>query len=141
MEKEAQKESFYRSQVQSLLKKHGPSIHHRPSTSSASDPSALLDQYRSEQRLIDRIVSNERTAFAYGLALSGVVFASVRFGPRYLAKKIGGREKERAMKEAEEAAKEAGTAWMQKGIGALILLYKFIGCLSIGSLLMIGIIV
>ena len=55
------------------------------------------------------------------MALSGIVFASVRFGPRWMAIKIGGREKERAMKEAEEAARKAGTAWMSKGLRELML--------------------
>lgn len=115
-EKEILKESTYRAQVQNLLLKYAPTF---TSDLPTRDPS-ITKQYAAEQKLVDRIVSNERTAFAYGIALSGVVFASVRFGPRWLAVKIGGKEKERAMKEAEEMAKKAGTAWIQKGLGELL---------------------
>lgn len=119
MEKEALKESTYRSQVQSLLQKHAPTFLSNPPES--TNDHTKHQYYAQEQKLVDRIVSNERTAFAYGVALSGIVFASVRFGPRWMAIKIGGREKERAMKEAEEAARKAGTAWMSKGLRELML--------------------
>eukprot|EP00804_Cyclotella_cryptica_P026477 CCRYP_008124-RA/>CCRYP_008124-RA protein AED:0.55 eAED:0.55 QI:0/0/0/1/1/1/2/0/69 len=56
----------------------------------------------------------------YGIALSGIVFASVRFSPRYLVVKIGGKEKERVMKEAEEVAMKEGTAWMHKGAALIV---------------------
>ena len=91
-----EQELQYRNKVQTLLRKHASFIHHRPSSADESPSSETMQQYAPEQRLVDRIVSNERTAFMYGIALSGIVFASVRFGPRYLAVKIGGREKERA---------------------------------------------
>lgn len=68
----------------------------------------------------------------YGVALSGIVFASVRFGPRYLAVKIGGREKERAMKEADEVARREGTAWIQKGAGESLLYCVGSFCLFFG---------
>jgi hypothetical protein len=110
IEDEALKESIYRTQVQSLLQKHAPTFLSDPPSQESSQ------QYKSEQALVDKIVANERTALAYGVALSGVVFASVRFGPRWLAVRIGGKDKERAMREAEEEARKAGTAWIQKGL-------------------------
>ncbi|KAL3784193.1 hypothetical protein HJC23_001392 [Cyclotella cryptica] len=113
-----EKELHYRNRVQELLRKH-TSLIHRSSTEE-SNSSETNQQYAPEQRLIDRIVSNERTAFMYGIALSGIVFASVRFGPRYLAVKIGGREKERVMKEAEEVARKEGTAWIHKGAAFIV---------------------
>lgn len=116
MEKEILKESTYRAKVQNLLSKYAPTF---TSDLPTGDPS-ITKLYAAEQKLVDRIVSNERTAFAYGIALSGLVFASVRFGPRWLAVKIGGKEKERAIKEAEEMAKKAGTAWIQKGLCELM---------------------
>ena len=113
MEREVHKESTYRDKVQSLLRKHTPSfLSNSPNSSTATEQ----QQYASERKLIDRIVSNERTAFAYGIVLTGLVFTSVRFGPRWLAVRIGGKEKERAMKEADAVARKAGTAWMQKGL-------------------------
>lgn len=114
MEKEALKESAYKQQVQDLLKKHAPTFISTPEGSSIS--TELKSQYAAEQKLVDRIVRNETTAFAYGIALSGIVFSSVRFGPRWLTAKIGGKEKVKAMKEAEEVAKKAGNAWIQKGL-------------------------
>lgn len=114
MEKEALKESTYKQQVQDLLKKHAPTFISAPEDSKIS--SELKTQYAAEQKLVDRIVRNETIAFAYGIALSGIVFSSVRFGPRWLAAKIGGQEKVKAMKEAEEEAKKAGKAWIQKGL-------------------------
>ncbi|KAL3800202.1 hypothetical protein HJC23_001123 [Cyclotella cryptica] len=81
----------------------------------SNNSSEIKQQCAPELRLIERIVSNQRTAFMYGIALSGIVFASVPFSPRYLAVKIGGREKERVTKVAEEVARKEGTAWMHKG--------------------------
>ena len=120
-----ERELQYRNKVQNLLRKHAGFMHHRPSSSDGSLSSETIHQYAPEQRLIDRIVSNERTAFMYGIALSGIVFASVRFGPRYLAVKLGGKEKERAMREAEELARKEGTAWIQKGAGESV--FYFVG--------------
>lgn len=114
MEKEALKESTYRAQVQSLLRKHTPTFISTPTDTKLNND--LSKQYQAEQALINRIVANETTAFMYGIALSGVVFASVRFGPRWLTRKIGGVEKEKAMRDAEEKARKAGNAWIQKGL-------------------------
>lgn len=58
-------------------------------------------------------MTNERSAFLCGIALSGLVFASVRFGPRFLAIKIN-PDKERLLKEADDIAKKANTRWIQK---------------------------
>ncbi|KAK1736759.1 hypothetical protein QTG54_012781 [Skeletonema marinoi] len=122
MEKELLKESLYKNRVQEILRKHKgflSSSYNEDVANEGDDIELLKKQYSSERKIIDGIISNERSAFLSGLALSGVVFASVRFGPRYLAVKLGGIEKARALKEADDAARKAGTRWIQQGVSFL----------------------
>ncbi len=121
MEKELLKENLYKNKVQEILRKHkgflSSSYDHHPDGTKAKDGDnvdLIKKQYAAERSIIDRIVSNERSAFLSGIVLSGIVFASVRFGPRYLAIKIGGKEKERAINEADELARKSGTRWIQQ---------------------------
>ncbi len=116
------KESLYKNRVQEVRRRHKSflSSKYNPDVAKEGDDVELpKKQYSAERSIIDRVISNERTAFMSGIALSGIVFASVRFGPRYLAVKIGGIEKARALKEADEAAKKAGTRWIQQGVSFL----------------------
>jgi hypothetical protein len=122
MEKELMKEGLYKNRVQEILRKHKgflSSSYNEDVAKEGDDIELLKKQYSSERKIIDRIISNERSAFLSGLALSGVVFASVRFGPRYLAVKLGGIEKARVLKEADDAARKAGTRWIQQGVSFL----------------------
>jgi hypothetical protein len=122
MEKELLKESLYKTKVQEILRKHQGflSRSYNPDVAKEGDDIDILKkQYSAERCIIDRIISNERSAFFSGIALSGIVFASVRYGPRYLAVKIGGVEKARKLKEADDAAKKAGTRWIQQ-IGSFL---------------------
>ena len=121
MEKELLKESLYKNRVQDILRNHKGflSNNYPDAVKEGEDIEQLKKQYSKERSIIDRVISNERSAFLSGIALSGLVFASVRFGPRYLAVKLGGAEKAKAIKEADEAAKKAGTRWMQQGFSFL----------------------
>lgn len=117
MEKELLKESLYKNQVQEILRKHKGflSSSYNPNGMKEGEVGDLIKkQYAAERSIIDRIVANERSAFLGGIALSGLVFASVRYGPRYLAVKLGGKEKERALKEADDVARKEGTRWIQQ---------------------------
>lgn len=115
-EKELMKENLYNNQVRELLKKHQGVL--QAAYNSGGDaiedgPSPVKKRYAAEGAIIERVMANERTAFLSGIALSGIVFASVRFGPRWLAIKIN-PEKARMLREADEIAEKANTRWMQK---------------------------
>jgi len=115
-EKELLKENLYLNKVQDILRKHRGFLQAGcapDELNQGEDPSLINKQYAAERAIIDRVTANERTAFLSGIALSGLVFASVRFGPRYLAVKIN-PEKERLLREADEIAKKANTRWIQQ---------------------------
>ena len=119
-EKELMKENLYRNQVQNILRKHRGILQAAYSPSSTEvvskygeDPSLIKKQYAAETAIIERVMANERSAFLCGIALSGLVFASVRYMPRYLAVRINPQNAKK-LKEADEIAEKAGTRWMQK---------------------------
>lgn len=104
-EKELLKENLYRNKVQEIL---------RESRSSLQEVVHGEDKsYAAESAIIDGVMKNERNAFLTGIALSGLVFASVRFGPRYLVVKIN-PEKAKKLAEADAIAEKANTRWIQK---------------------------
>lgn len=114
------KETKYRDRVQEILKKHRGTLQaaynatpEDGSSIDGNDPVPMKEKYAAENRIIQRVMTNERSAFLSGLALSGLVFASVRFGPRYLAVRIN-PDKARKLKEADEIAEKANTRWIQK---------------------------
>lgn len=122
-EKELLKENLHLNQLQNILRKHKGFLQaaYNPSSNElkdGEDPSLIKKQYAAESAIIDRVMANERSAFLSGLALSGLVFASVRFGPRYLIVKIN-PAKEKLLKEADDIANKANTRWMQKTVSFL----------------------
>ncbi|KAL7542659.1 hypothetical protein ACHAXR_012105 [Thalassiosira sp. AJA248-18] len=117
-EKELLKESLYRTKMREVLGKHRGILQaaYNPSPevlTDTDDPTLIKKQYAAESAIIQRVMANERAAFLSGIALSGLVFASIRFGPRYLAIKIN-PDKARILKEADEIAEKANTRWIQK---------------------------
>ncbi len=122
-EKERLKESQYLTKVYDVLRRHRGFLTNYPGSGSLNnndEDSRLKKQYASERAVFDKIAKNEVTAFASGLALSALVFTSVRFAPRYLAVKIGGKEKERALKEADEISRKSNTRWIQQTFAFLV---------------------
>ena len=118
-EKELLKENLYLNRVQEVLRNHRGFLANYPSK--AADASEdTKRQYAAEQSIISEVTANERYAFACGIAVSGIVFASVRYGPRYLASMIGGKEKARKIKEADEIAEKAKTRWIQKNVAFIV---------------------
>lgn len=118
-EKELLKENLYRNKVQNVLRKHKGFLQaaYNPSPevvlADGDDPSLIKKKYAAENSIINGVIANERSAFLCGIALSGLVFASVRFGPRYLAVKIN-PDKAKKLREADEIAEKANTRWIQK---------------------------
>lgn len=109
-EKELLKESLYKTRVQNLLRKQKDFL----LPGNDSDDSSIVErQYAAERSIVRRIVSNETSAVLCGVALSGLVFASVRYGPRRMLIWIN-PDKERLLKEADDMARKANTRWMQK---------------------------
>lgn len=109
-EKELLKENLYLNRIQEILRKSRGYLQDAV-TSEAS--SAVKEQYSTETSIIDGVIANERNAFVSGIVLSGLVFTSVRFGPRFIVTKLN-PEKARMLKEADDIAEKAGTRWMQK---------------------------
>lgn len=117
-EKELRNETKYQDRVKALLNKHRGVLQDHRSVLEKQDVddkdlSHIKKQYAAESSIIERVMANERTAFFSGIALSGLVFTTVRFGPRFLAVKIN-PEKAQKLKEADEIAEKAGTRWIQK---------------------------
>jgi len=115
-EKELLKENLYHNKVLNILRTHKGFLQFEPSPEVVKDGEnldLLKKQYAAENAIIDRVVANETSAFLSGIALSGLVFASVRFGPRYLVARIN-PDKARLLKEADEIAEKANTRWIQK---------------------------
>ena len=117
-EKELLKENLYQNRVREILTKHKGTLQaayngEAGNDDGEQDPSIRKKQYAAEGKIIERVMSNERNAFLSGIALFPIVFASVRFGPRFLAVKIN-PEKARKLREADEIAEKAGTRWIQK---------------------------
>ena len=117
-EKELMKENLYLNRLQDVLRKHKDFLlaayKQSPEVLKGDDnPSLIKGRYAAESAIIDRVMANERSAFLSAIALSGLVFASVRFGPRYLTVKIN-PEKAKMLKEADEIAEKANTRWIQK---------------------------
>ena len=115
-EKELLKENLYRNRVQEILRKYRGSLqeaYNNNSSGDDADSANIKKQYASESAIIEKVMSNERSAFLSGIVLSGLVFASVRFGPRYLITKINS-DKARSLREADAIAEIANTRWIQK---------------------------
>mmetsp|Transcript_13002 Transcript_13002/g.27672 ORF Transcript_13002/g.27672 Transcript_13002/m.27672 type:complete len:259 (+) Transcript_13002:121-897(+) len=122
-EKERPKETQYLTKVYGVLRKHKGFLTNYPGSGTLSNTEEevrLRKQYASERAIFEKIAKNEVTAFACGLALSALVFTSVRYAPRYLAVKIGGKEKERALKEADEISRKSNTRWIQQTFAFLV---------------------
>mmetsp|Transcript_38256 Transcript_38256/g.81661 ORF Transcript_38256/g.81661 Transcript_38256/m.81661 type:complete len:264 (+) Transcript_38256:216-1007(+) len=124
-EKELLKENLYVNKLQNILRKHKGSLQaaYNPSPDDLKDADDhslinIKQQYATESAIIERVMASERSAFLSGIALSGLVFASVRYGPRYLAVKINPAKKQ-LLKEADEIAKKANTRWIQKTVSFL----------------------
>lgn len=102
--------------IQDILRKHRGFLTNYPgeASSDTEDASISKKQFAPERSIIDKIVSNESISFFSGIALGAFVFASVRYAPRYLAVRIGGQEKEKALKDADERARKANTKWVQQ---------------------------
>lgn len=115
------KENLYRNQLQNLIRKHKGLLQAAYDGDSdrvlkdGEDPSLIKKQYAAESAIVDRVMANERSAYLHGIALAGLVFASVRFGPRYLAIKIN-PDKAKKLKEVDEIAEKANTRWIQKTV-------------------------
>ena len=107
-EKELLKENLYLNRIQEILRKSRGFLQEAV-TAEASN----VEQYSTETTIIDRVIKNERNAFISGIVLSGLVFTSVRFGPRFIVTKLN-PEKARLLKESDDIAEKAGTRWMQK---------------------------
>ena len=109
-EKELLKENLYLNRIQEILRKSRGYLQEAV-TGEAS--SVVKEQYSTETSIIDGVIANERNAFVSGIVLSGLVFTSVRFGPRFIVTKLN-PEKAKMLKEADDIAEKAGTRWMQK---------------------------
>ena len=48
------------------------------------------------------------------------MFLSVRYGPKYLVKNYGGKEKIKVLMEAEKVSRKANTWKIQKGVGEFL---------------------
>mmetsp|Transcript_22168 Transcript_22168/g.32627 ORF Transcript_22168/g.32627 Transcript_22168/m.32627 type:complete len:292 (+) Transcript_22168:177-1052(+) len=99
IEKERSKEPKYRDMIKDLLKKHKGL---RGIAESCPDPSI----YRAETDIINGAVASERNAWLCGLCVGVVAFASIRYMPRYLIKKVGGEKKLQELREADEMARK-----------------------------------
>ncbi|KAL7553081.1 hypothetical protein ACHAWF_016343 [Thalassiosira exigua] len=119
-EKELLKENLYNNQVQNILRKHKDNLQAAYNEShevskDGQDLSLIREQYAAESAIIARVMANERSALLNGVALGALVFASVRYGPRYLVTKLN-PEKARLLKEADAVAEKANTRWIQKTV-------------------------
>ena len=107
-EKELLKENLYLNRIQEILRKSRGFLQE-----AVTEEASNVEQYSTETTIIDRVVANERNAFVSGIVLSGLVFTSVRFGPRFIVTKLN-PEKARMLRESDDIAEKAGTRWMQK---------------------------
>ena len=105
-EKELLKENLYLNRIQEILRKSRGYLQEAVTAEASA-------QYSTETTIIDRVIVNERNAFISGIVLSGLVFTSVRFGPRFIVTKLN-PEKGKMLKKADDIAEKAGTRWMQK---------------------------
>ena len=115
-EKELSKESLYKDRVQSILQKHKrlilePKNYTYGNNNESGEPAAFnINQYASERAIIDRVIANQRNAVLGGMALSGLAFASLRYGPRTMIAKLN-PEKLTKLNEIE-----ARKGWIQKSL-------------------------
>ena len=107
-EKELLKENLYLNRIQEILRKSRGFLQE-----AVTEEASNVEQYSTETTIIDGVIKNERNAFISGIILSGLVFTSVRFGPRFIVTKLN-PEKARLLKESDDIAEKAGTRWMQK---------------------------
>jgi hypothetical protein len=122
-EKERLKENLYNAQVQRILHKHkrlllagyDPSPPPPDAINESGDPAHIRNQYACERAIIDRVIANERSAFLCGIALSGLAFASLRYGPRYLISKMN-PEKLKKLDEAEAISFKAKSRRIQNSV-------------------------
>jgi hypothetical protein len=122
-EKELLKENLYKAQVQRILHKHkrlllaayDPSPPPPDAVNESGDPEHIRNQFASERAIIDQVIANERSAFLCGIALSGLAFASLRYGPRYLISKMN-PEKLKKLDEAEAISFKSKSRWFQNSV-------------------------
>ena len=107
-EKELLKENLYLNRIQEILRKSRGYLQE-----AVTEEASNVEQYSAETTIIDGVIANERNAFISGIVLSGLVFTSVRFGPRFIVTKLN-PEKGKMLKKADDIAEKAGTRWMQK---------------------------
>lgn len=101
VEKERLNESKYRKLYTDLLQKHKGLL-----TTSQDATGENQNDYAEESKLVQNAMTAERDAMLYGLAGGIAAFVSLRFFPKYMIWRIGGKEKLNALKEAEAKAKE-----------------------------------
>ena len=120
-EKELLNENLYKNRIQSILHKHkrlllaAYELSPPDPTEGSGDQAYTKNQYASERAIIDRVIANERSAFLCGLALSGLTFASLRFGPRYLISKMN-PDKLKLLDDAEAVSLKTKSRWIQKSM-------------------------
>ena len=103
-------EALYNKKLVEILRKHrGGLLNKTP-----ADDQGGRDAFAAENALLDRVMRNERSSILSSLALAGLVFGTVRYGPRAAVIRIGGEAKRAALKEADELAKKANTRSIQK---------------------------
>ena len=115
-------ETLYNKKLVEILRKHRGLL--QSSQSSTSTVTTSEDQRGEDQRgrdvfaaenaLLDRVMRNERSNILSSLALAGLVFGTVRYGPRFAVIKIGGEAKRLALQRADELAEKANTRLIQK---------------------------
>lgn len=113
-------ESKYRSLFTKLIKKHAGAVRLASPANGNNDGADNLNLYQTESKLIQNAIASERNAVIAGVAVGIAAFASFRYGPAFLVKRLGGEKKARALKEAEEASRKDPYGWAKSSFSLCI---------------------
>lgn len=116
VEKELHNETKYRNLYRDLLKKHQGLL----TATLTEEQESNLEDFKDETEILRGALRTERNAWIMGMTVGLAAFVTIRFLPKVYIRRFGGEEKLRKLKEADELARQKGTAWAQGAIALLI---------------------
>ena len=111
IEKERLKQAKYMSLYKDLLRRNRGLLQEQREEDQAD--------FAEEAALLKEAISSQRKVWIAGFGIGMLTFLSLRYLPHYVIRRFGGKDRVKALEEAEQQAKINGTAWVRKATGTV----------------------